>query len=250
MALSKYAFGISKAYFILRKFLLRPLCLFLALQTLFCCNTSTKTTLDTHKYTNDLSKESSPYLLQHAHNPVHWKAWNAQTLQQARAQKKLMIVSIGYAACHWCHVMEHESFEDSTVAAVMNQSYISVKVDREERPDVDQTYINAVQLMTGSAGWPLNVVTLPDGRPVWGGTYFRKKDWINALEQIQEVYKREPEKLIAYANRLEEGIKSMDLIQLKTDKVDFKNFPVETIVTKLSGQFDKNTAVITALLNL
>jgi uncharacterized protein YyaL (SSP411 family) len=196
--------------------------------------------LETQNYTNDLIKETSPYLLQHAHNPVNWKAWNEATLEQAKREKKLMIVSIGYAACHWCHVMEHESFEDSTVAAVMNKNYISVKVDREERPDVDQTYINAVQLMTGSAGWPLNVVTLPDGRPVWGGTYFRKNDWINALEQIQEVYKNEPEKLIAYANRLEEGIKSMDLVHLNTGNVDFKNFPVENIISSWSQQFDEN----------
>lgn len=218
---------------------MRSILVFLALQILIGCNSSTKNNLETHKFTNDLISESSPYLLQHAHNPVHWKAWNEATLQQAKKEKKLMVVSIGYAACHWCHVMEHESFEDSTVAAVMNQHYISVKVDREERPDVDQTYINAVQLMTGSAGWPLNVVTLPDGRPVWGGTYFRKNDWINALEQIQEVYKSEPEKLIAYANRLEEGIKTMDLIELKTEAVNFKNFPVAEIVSKWSNQFDE-----------
>ena len=218
---------------------MRLILFFLALQILFGCNSSTINNLETHKFTNDLSKESSPYLLQHSHNPVDWKAWNEASLQQAKKEKKLMIVSIGYAACHWCHVMEHESFEDSTVAAVMNKNFISVKVDREERPDVDQTYINAVQLMTGSAGWPLNVVTLPDGRPVWGGTYFRKKDWINALEQIQEIYKNEPEKLIAYANRLEEGIKSMDLIRLRTEIVDFKNFPVEKITKDWSNRFDE-----------
>ena len=218
---------------------MRSILVFLALQILIGCNSSTKNNLETHKFTNDLISESSPYLLQHAHNPVHWKAWNEASLQQAKKEKKLMIVSIGYAACHWCHVMEHESFEDSTVAAVMNKNFISVKVDREERPDVDQTYINAVQLMTGSAGWPLNVVTLPDGRPVWGGTYFRKKDWINALEQIQEIYKNEPEKLIAYANRLEEGIKSMDLIRLRTEIVDFKNFPVEKITKDWSNRFDE-----------
>ncbi|HBC05415.1 MAG TPA: thioredoxin domain-containing protein, partial [Aequorivita sp.] len=218
---------------------MRLILFFLALQILFGCNSSTKNNLETHKFTNDLSKESSPYLLQHSHNPVDWKAWNEASLQQAKKEKKLMIVSIGYAACHWCHVMEHESFEDSTVAAVMNKNFISVKVDREERPDVDQTYIYAVQLMTGSAGWPLNVVTLPDGRPVWGGTYFRKKDWINALEQIQEIYKNEPEKLIAYANRLEEGIKSMDLIRLRTEIVDFKNFPVEKITKDWSNRFDE-----------
>tara|TARA_R110000851_G_scaffold333517_1_gene514319 strand:+ start:2872 stop:5049 length:2178 start_codon:yes stop_codon:yes gene_type:complete len=239
MIFGKYAFGISKAFFCFKKNIMRLILFFLALQILFGCNSSTKNNLETHKFTNDLSKESSPYLLQHAHNPVDWKAWNEASLQQAKKEKKLMIVSIGYAACHWCHVMEHESFEDSTVAAVMNKNFISVKVDREERPDVDQTYINAVQLMTGSAGWPLNVVTLPDGRPVWGGTYFRKKDWINALEQIQEIYKNEPEKLIAYANRLEEGIKSMDLIRLRTEIVDFKNFPVEKITKDWSNRFDE-----------
>ena len=210
----------------------------LALQILLGCNSSTQKTLDTHSYTNELINESSPYLLQHAHNPVNWKAWNEATLQQAKKEKKLMIISIGYAACHWCHVMEHESFEDSTVAAVMNKSFISVKVDREERPDVDQTYINAVQLMTGSAGWPLNVVTLPDGRPVWGGTYFKKEDWINALEQIAQIYKDDPEKLIAYADRLEEGIKTMDLIYLNEEDVNFKDFDVEKTVTDWSHKFD------------
>lgn len=217
---------------------MRLLFILLASLILLGCNSSTKKTLETQSYTNDLIKETSPYLLQHAHNPVNWNAWNEATLQEAKKEKKLMIISVGYAACHWCHVMEHESFEDSTVAAVMNKSFISVKVDREERPDVDQTYINAVQLMTGSAGWPLNVVTLPDGRPVWGGTYFRKNDWINALEQIQEVYTNEPEKLIAYANRLEEGIKSMDLIHLNTDEIIFKDFPVENIVADWSRKFD------------
>ncbi|SRX53065.1 thioredoxin domain-containing protein [Aequorivita sp. CIP111184] len=212
---------------------------FLAIAFMLSCNSSKKETLETHQYTNDLIKESSPYLLQHAHNPVNWQAWNDTTLQQAKKEKKLMIISIGYAACHWCHVMEHESFEDNSVAAVMNKDFISVKVDREERPDVDQTYINAVQLMTGSAGWPLNVITLPDGRPVWGGTYFKKQDWINALEQIQELYLKEPEKLIAYANRLEEGIKSMDLVHLNTADVDFKNFPTDKILKNWSQRFDE-----------
>lgn len=210
----------------------------LILGILLACNTSKKDTLDTHLFTNDLIHETSPYLLQHAHNPVNWKPYNDAALQQAKKEKKLIIISIGYAACHWCHVMEHESFEDIEVAEVMNKNYISIKVDREERPDVDQTYINAVQLMTGSAGWPLNVITLPDGRPVWGGTYFRKSDWINALEQIQEVYKKEPEKIIAYANRLEQGIKSMDLIELNTEDVDLTQFPTADIIKNFSERFD------------
>lgn len=120
----------------------------------------------TYPFTNDLIHETSPYLLQHAHNPVHWNAWNSKTLNEAKTSKKLMLISVGYAACHWCHVMEHESFEDSIVAQVMNDNFTNIKVDREERPDVDQVYMNAVQLMTGRGGWPLNVIALPDGRPV------------------------------------------------------------------------------------
>ena len=211
---------------------------FLFICALLGCNAPKKDILNTPEFTNDLIHESSPYLLQHAHNPVDWKPYNETTLQLAKKEKKLMIISIGYAACHWCHVMEHESFEDSTVASVMNKNYISVKVDREERPDVDQIYMNAVQLMTGSGGWPLNVITLPDGSPVWGGTYFRKEDWINSLEQIQEIYQEEPQKLIAYANRLKEGLKSMDLIQLNTEDVDFKNYSSASVVKKMSQNFD------------
>ncbi|WP_363299080.1 thioredoxin domain-containing protein [Altibacter sp.] len=194
--------------------------------------------METHAYTNDLIHETSPYLLQHAHNPVDWRAWNETTLEKAKSEKKLMIISIGYAACHWCHVMEHESFEDSTVAAVMNAKFISVKVDREERPDVDQIYINAVQLMTGSAGWPLNVITLPDGRPVWGGTYFKKEEWISAIERIQELYEKEPQKLEAYASRLEEGIKSMDLITFNSNEVDFTTYPTKDIIATWEKSFD------------
>ena len=144
----------------------------------------------TDKHTNDLIKETSPYLLQHAHNPVNWHAWNDAALALAQEQHKLIIISVGYAACHWCHVMEHESFENEEVAKVMNADYISIKVDREERPDIDNVYMNAVQLMTGAGGWPMNIVALPDGRPVWGGTYFPKDQWISALEQISKLYRK------------------------------------------------------------
>ena len=205
----------------------------------FSCNSSTKETLkNSHQYTNSLINETSPYLLQHAHNPVNWKAWNTETLQEAKDEKKLMIISVGYSACHWCHVMEKESFEDSTVAAVMNKNFISVKVDREERPDVDQIYINAVQLMTGSAGWPLNVITLPDGRPVWGGTYFTKKAWLNSLEKMQKLYDKNPQNLIDYADKLEEGIKSMDLIEVNTNELNFIDFPIENTIKNWSTTFD------------
>tara|TARA_B100000767_G_scaffold194453_1_gene181475 strand:+ start:1657 stop:3768 length:2112 start_codon:yes stop_codon:yes gene_type:complete len=205
----------------------------------FSCNSSKKETLkNSHQYTNQLINETSPYLLQHAHNPVNWKAWNTETLQQAKDEKKLIIISVGYSACHWCHVMEKESFEDSTVASVMNKNFISVKVDREERPDVDQIYINAVQLMTGSAGWPLNVITLPDGRPVWGGTYFTKKAWINSLEKIQKLYDKNPQNLIDYADKLEEGIKSIDLIEVNTNELNFNDFPIKSTVKNWSATFD------------
>ena len=193
---------------------------------------------NSHQYTNQLINETSPYLLQHAHNPVNWKAWNTETLQQAKDEKKLIIISVGYSACHWCHVMEKESFEDSTVASVMNKNFISIKVDREERPDVDQIYINAVQLMTGSAGWPLNVIALPDGRPVWGGTYFRKEAWINSLEKIQKLYDENPQKLIDYADNLEEGIKNMDLIEVNTNALNFNEFPTKSILKNWSATFD------------
>ena len=162
---------------------------------------------------NQLSQETSPYLLQHANNPVNWKAWNPNSLSEAKEKNKLIILSIGYSACHWCHVMEHESFEDQEVADVMNAHFISIKVDREERPDVDAVYMKAIQIMTGRGGWPLNVVTLPDGRPVWGGTYFRKQDWMQTLSQLQEIYLSAPEKMIDYAEKLHLGIQSIGIIQ-------------------------------------
>ncbi|MCF6168875.1 thioredoxin domain-containing protein [Lutibacter sp.] len=168
-----------------------------------------------HKYTNNLIKETSPYLLQHAHNPVNWYAWNKETLELAKKENKLIIISIGYSSCHWCHVMEHESFEDEEVAKVMNENFISIKVDREERPDIDQVYMNAVQLMTGRGGWPLNCIALPDGRPIWGGTYFPKENWINALNQLADLYKNTPEKTIEYAEKLTEGVKNSELVHFK-----------------------------------
>ncbi len=192
-----------------------------------------------YKHTNDLINETSPYLLQHAHNPVNWKPWNDKTLAEAKEQNKLILISIGYAACHWCHVMEHESFEDSLVAQVMNDNFINIKVDREERPDVDQVYMNAVQLMTGSGGWPLNTVALPDGRPVWGGTYFKKEQWMKVLNQISEIYTNNPGKLIEYADKLEEGIKSVDIVSLNTNDVEFTKEFVHDAVNIWSKNFDK-----------
>ena len=191
-----------------------------------------------NKYTNDLIKETSPYLLQHAHNPVDWKAWNTNTLALAKQSNKLIIISVGYAACHWCHVMEHESFEDEAVSKVMNNNFINIKVDREERPDIDQVYMNAVQLMTGQGGWPMNVIALPDGRPIWGGTYFKKEQWINALSQISELYKTQPEKLEEYATKLEQGLKSVDIISFNKETPLFKTEFIEDAIKNWSNFFD------------
>ncbi|WP_246454567.1 thioredoxin domain-containing protein [Hyunsoonleella aquatilis] len=192
-----------------------------------------------HQFTNALINETSPYLLQHAHNPVDWHAWNEATLKKAKDENKLILISVGYSSCHWCHVMEHESFEDSIVAQVMNTNFINIKVDREERPDVDQVYMNAVQLMTGSGGWPLNVVALPDGRPFWGGTYFEKKQWIDVLERISEIYKEEPQKLISQAENVEKGIQSIAVVEINTDAPVFEKSFVSNAVDKWSEQFDQ-----------
>ena len=187
---------------------------------------------------NELNLESSPYLLQHANNPVHWKAWNQKSLEKAKQKNKLIIISVGYSACHWCHVMEHESFEDFEVAKTMNDSFINIKVDREERPDVDAVYMKAVQIMTGRGGWPMNVVCLPDGRPVWGGTYFKKTDWINYLEQLQDLYLQQPEKLIDYANKLSDGLKAITVVRNVNDTVDFNNETLDLLVQKWQKSFD------------
>lgn len=193
-----------------------------------------------YKYTNDLINETSPYLLQHAHNPVNWNPWSKETRAKAKSQNKLMLISVGYAACHWCHVMEHESFEDTLVAQIMNDNFINIKVDREERPDVDQVYMNAVQLMTGSGGWPMNVIALPDGRPVWGGTYFKKEQWINALEQISKLYIENPKKLYEYADKLEHGIKTLDVVNLNTDEPVFEKEYIDEALKNWSKHFDNN----------
>lgn len=189
-------------------------------------------------FMNELHLETSPYLLQHAGNPIYWKAWNDAALAKAKEENKLIILSIGYSACHWCHVMEHESFEDDEVAAVMNKNFVSIKVDREERPDVDATYMKAVQLMTGQGGWPMNAVLLPDGRPVWGGTYFRKNNWIELLEQLQQLYRTEPEKVIDYAEKLLMGIKSLVLLGENTTGEIQHPENIAPIVEKWAKSFD------------
>ena len=161
-------------------------------------------------HTNALSDSTSPYLRQHQHNPVEWMPWGKDAWAKARAENKLVIVSVGYSACHWCHVMEHETFENDEAAAFMNAHFVSIKVDREERPDVDQVYMDAVQLMTRRGGWPLNCVALPDGRPIWGGTYFPTDRWLAGLGAVRDVWQEDADKVEAYAEQLATAVGAMD----------------------------------------
>lgn len=186
---------------------------------------------------NQLHKETSPYLLQHKDNPIFWKSWNDTALEEAQKNNQLLIISVGYSACHWCHVMEHESFEDSEVAELMNKNFVSIKVDREERPDIDSVYMKAVQLMTQQGGWPLNVVALPDGRPVWGGTYFRKEQWLSVLEQLAEMWKDEPQKMIDYAENLEKALGSLTQI-IEQPTSENNQEVLDNFLEKWSKSFD------------
>lgn len=157
---------------------------------------------------NRLSLETSPYLRQHQHNPVNWYPWGEEALQLARAENKPLLVSIGYSTCHWCHVMERESFEDETVAAFMNKHFVNVKIDREERPDLDAIYMDAVQAMTGQGGWPLNVFLLPDGKPFYGGTYFPPRpvqgrpSWMDVLSGVSTAFRERRHEMDAQAENL------------------------------------------------
>ncbi|HSF88299.1 MAG TPA: DUF255 domain-containing protein, partial [Saprospiraceae bacterium] len=188
-----------------------------------------------HPYTNKLIEESSPYLLQHAHNPVDWYPWGEEALDRAKKENKLLLISIGYSSCHWCHVMEHESFEDTAVAAFMNEHFINIKVDREERPDIDDVYMTACQLSSGgSCGWPLNSFALPDGRPVWAGTYFPKLKWLEVLEYFRKTWAEEGEKMEDYGNRLVSGVRDNGLDSILTDAN--QAFTVEDVHT-LARQF-------------
>lgn len=189
-------------------------------------------------YTNDLINETSPYLLQHAHNPVNWVAWSDDAFERAKKENKLVLISVGYSACHWCHVMEHESFEDKEVAALMNKFFISVKVDREERPDVDQVYMTAVQLMTQQGGWPLNCFCLPDGRPIYGGTYFPKDQWIHILKSLHFTFQNDFEKVEEYASKLHEGVQRAELIQKNETEIQFNIEKLRELVLRWSKLFD------------
>lgn len=188
---------------------------------------------------NHLIKESSPYLLQHAHNPVDWYAWNEESLKKAREEDKPIIVSIGYSTCHWCHVMERESFENEDIADVMNEHFICIKVDREERPDVDQVYMDALHAMGLQGGWPLNVFLTPDQKPFYGGTYFPAQGWKGLLLNIAEVYQSKRDALEESAQKFEQALNRDPLGNLGTEKTPIAKVSLENINTNLAQGFDR-----------
>lgn len=199
---------------------------------------------------NKLAKETSPYLLQHAHNPVDWYPWGEEALMRARKEDKPILVSIGYATCHWCHVMEKESFEDHEVAAYMNEHFINIKVDREERPDLDHIYMMAVQILSGAGGWPLNCFLTPDGRPFFGGTYYppmpahNRPSWFQLLLHLKKTYDEKREVVESQANRITESIKSgdkrffNDSIAANTKEAVFDETLADQLFEVLQSDFD------------
>lgn len=180
---------------------------------------------DTPQYTNHLIAETSPYLLQHAHNPVDWYPWNEAALAQAKEQHKPILLSVGYAACHWCHVMAHESFEDEATAAIMNEHFVNIKVDREERPDIDAIYMQAVQALTGQGGWPMTVFLTPDAEPFYGGTYFPPQprygmpSFSQLLLGIAEAWRTQHEDVLKNAATIREQLSSTTMLSTSTDSI-------------------------------
>jgi uncharacterized protein YyaL (SSP411 family) len=190
---------------------------------------------------NKLIRETSPYLLQHAYNPVDWQAWGEDALNQAKQEDKPILLSIGYAACHWCHVMEHESFEDEQVAKVMNANYVCIKLDREERPDIDQIYMDAIQNMGLNGGWPLNVFLMPNQKPFYGGTYFPKSKWLEMLDKVAMAFQSNRDQLEESAEKFAQALNAPDGQRLSLgvmDKESFNSNILSQAYEKLSSSFD------------
>ncbi len=183
---------------------------------------------------NRLINETSPYLLQHASNPVDWFPYGPEALQKAKDENKLLIISIGYFACHWCHVMEHESFENQDVANVMNTYFVSIKIDREERPDLDAYYLDAVHMLNQRGGWPLNCIAFPDGRAIWGGTYFKPDQWIRVLNEIVRINTDEPHLLREQAHTINSKLLEVNKLQNSQEDVSLSH---ETILATSLDRF-------------
>ncbi|WP_100630018.1 thioredoxin domain-containing protein [Algoriphagus formosus] len=190
---------------------------------------------------NRLSSSQSPYLLQHAHNPVDWFPWGPEALQKAEKENKPILVSIGYSACHWCHVMERESFEDELTAELMNEHFVCIKIDREERPDLDNIYMDAVQAMGLQGGWPLNVFLMPNQKPFYGGTYFKNEQWTRLLANIADAFKKHEDQLAESAEGFGRSLNRSEIEKygIKESKEDFSADDLSEVITKLSAQFDK-----------
>ena len=189
---------------------------------------------------NRLQTETSPYLLQHAQNPVNWFPWGVEALTKAKTENKPILVSIGYSACHWCHVMEHESFEKEEVAEVMNRHFVSIKIDREERPDIDAIYMDAVQAMGVQGGWPLNVFLMPDGKPFYGGTYYPKQNWIKLLEAVHHGFTNNQSELQKSAEGFTENMLFSDSekYNLLSDNQVFTKDNLGVMYQKIAQSFD------------
>ena len=196
-----------------------------------------------HAHTNRLAGETSPYLLQHAHNPVDWHPWGEEALRIAREQDKPIFLSIGYSACHWCHVMERESFENEATASLMNELFVNIKVDREERPDLDAIYMEAVQAMTGQGGWPMSVFLMPDGRPFYGGTYFPPEPRYNmpgfpqVLRSVADAYRQRRDQVDEQAERLTEMLGQSAALQSKSS--DLSQALLDEAVAHMQQRFDE-----------
>jgi uncharacterized protein YyaL (SSP411 family) len=202
-----------------------------------------------HAHTNRLIAETSPYLLQHAHNPVDWYPWGEEALQRAKREDKPILLSVGYSACHWCHVMERESFENEEIAALMNQHFVSIKVDREERPDIDAIYMQAVQALTQSGGWPMTVFLTPDGRPFYGGTYFPPRDrrygqhvmpgFASVLSGMADAYAHNREAVEEQANQLANVLQQRSDTPFRARETDSSGTPPLEILTVASQALAK-----------
>jgi uncharacterized protein YyaL (SSP411 family) len=196
----------------------------------------------TAKHTNRLSQSSSPYLLQHQHNPVDWYPWGAEALQKAKTEEKPIILSIGYSACHWCHVMEHESFEEEAVAEVMNRGFVCIKLDREERPDIDQIYMDAVQAMGIQGGWPLNVFLTPDQKPFYGGTYFPREHWVQLLQNVEKAWRENRQALEESSEKFTDTLSYSDVERfgLEQHELQITKLKLEHLFSGFAKKFDKD----------
>ncbi len=210
----------------------------LVLLFLISCNSSMN-----HEHTNKLIDSTSPYLLQHAHNPVDWYPWGEEALSKAKEENKPILLSIGYSSCHWCHVMAHESFEDDSVAAYMNTHFINIKLDREERPDIDNIYMDAVQAMGLRGGWPLNVFLTPEQKPFYGGTYFPKENWLQLLQSIAKAYETDYDKLNASAEEFAKNLQASEAakygLQENISEISDEDLTlaIDTLKTKLDSKW-------------